>query len=160
MNTSGRHQQGHKFDPAARLREVEELIDLAEEISARIETLEQSIVSSRGQYLAVFSATYLTILGGALLYIKANIEMSTIGLTVSVFGLTVVIMFGLGYTISRIRIRNQAKRDLEVEVRLIGELLEMITGLLASIESEVSVVRHTVLTMRLRRIKFSADRIS
>ena len=159
MKTDDKHQPEHSTSLETRLNEVEELIGLAEEISTRIEALEESFASSRGQSMVVLVATYLVASG--IIWFLLQIEMANplIAQPLGIIGLCIVSLFGIGYTSSRLRIRNRAKRDMEIEVRLIGELLEMITGLMASVDSEVSVVKRAILTMRLRRIQFTADRV-
>ena len=77
----------------------------------------------------------------------------------AIFGLLVVAIFATLSVYNQLKLRSRAKKNMKVEVRLIGELLEMITGLMSSINPERGGVRYAVLMMRLRRIEFTTERV-
>lgn len=163
MSSAHDNDQVYRSSPESRLEEIDELVGLAEDITSRIELLERAISSVRARLVISISGVYGAMAIGLYLFYRLSpMPQSEYFLNepVALIGLVGAVGAIISYAYTQFRFLSRARNDLEVEVRLLGELLELISGLMNSIDSETSVVKQAVLMMRLRRIKFTEERLA
>jgi hypothetical protein len=132
--------------------ELNEVIKFAEEVSSKIQTLRNSILST------LFFSTLCVgiIVAGAygLLYVSFMGRPEASWIVGGVVAFVAVLaggFYGYDYLTSCFR----AQRQLRVEKRILDRLLSMCTSLLESVTPNVDPVTRALIDMRLSRIRFS-----
>lgn len=141
-----------------RLSELEELIELAEDISSQIK-----LNTKRAYYLFLYQLIGLFVFSFLAIYClyftqTHNTFYDNYGeMTILVFGIFLVC---LAFFIIRLYFdRRRILDEVNNEGLMLSRLFDMIHSYKELIYSETSIVKKAILEMRLNRIKFSNDQI-
>jgi len=137
--------------------EVDQLLNLAEKVDWRIREIEKDLSRSRAQMFVVTIVFYAIIIGGTLSYKNwmghpdAKWAMP-LGAAISIITIFV-------FLFNRLQIRKLLRDELRTELRVSGDLIQMLSSLVESLPSTTGVVNRAMFLIRLKRLRFSDQRI-
>ncbi|MBF0138181.1 MAG: hypothetical protein H7833_15155 [Magnetococcus sp. DMHC-1] len=145
------------------INEIEKLVDFVEDTSRQIYNLEKEIVRSRVfiaigaiVFYIIFSATFLSIKEFGLTKIFGYFFVPAL----LIFAISVMIGI-LVFIIPQFYFLKLKKRELKVQLFVVGDLIETVSGLIdmEDVHKKMSLISIKILKSRLRRIKFSAETV-
>lgn len=139
------------------ITEIEELLTFAERVSDRIRSIEDIVSKSRVEMMSAIIIVYAVLLGAGGL---AVFWQSTVLYPLTAMGLIILGTAAFVYGYTRLMLRRRALAELEVELRVVGDLVQMLSSLIEGLSEDCGIVTRTLLVMRLRRIKFSTKRVT
>jgi hypothetical protein len=146
---------------ASRIEEIDQLLDLAEQVSARVEALQELGGRLRTQMLLAVAAAYvvLGVLGWVVVRwpYASNQGRALAQIAGAVAGTAFGVMV-LVYVRTRLATIQRARRTAEVEARILGDVVAIIHGLSPDTVARTSAVRQALISMRLRRIQYTTKR--
>ena len=128
-----------------------ELIELAEKTSDKIQSLEKEVSGARERL--VFNASLISLL----LATFFSIGHGSIDSKKSLLLVLVVLVAFFSYSIPKIRMLRQWRRDLTIEVSVVGDLVKIISGLVESYGDKIDIVKISLIKLKLCRVRFSTD---
>lgn len=141
--------------------QLERLLNLAEEVSGKVDVLHQNIASLRGQfYLHAIVAYFLSIFIASLFYrrdwFKIFSDELFFVLIFSMFALLILNVYYFSKTISRLRL---FRGELSLEKEILHRLLDIVHEYLDNLyQIQMNHVDKAILELRLQRIKYSSTR--
>lgn len=141
--------------------QLERLLNLAEEVSGKVDVLHQNIASLRGQfYLHAIVAYFLSIFIASLFYrrdwFKIFSDELFFILIFSMFALLILNVYYFSKTISRLRL---FRGELSLEKEILHRLLDIVHEYLDNLyQIQMNHVDKAILELRLQRIKYSSTR--
>ncbi len=154
MNMDNHYLSNIEFSDS-NIGEVYDLLDFAENVSERVIHLEDTLFKTRiASYFGIV-LSYLAIIGAIALW---TILPSTFYVILAIF-LLVAGIAGAGYVWTQKKLRWRTSKELDVELRILGDLLEMISSIKKPLEHQTGAVVQALINMRLRRIRLSDEHI-
>lgn len=139
-------------DSHPQLAEIEDLLSFAEKVADSVLDLRRNLSGLRIWMMFGFAFSYICVCVAGITVFNLQRTDYTFPVTVLALGLAAT---GALFVWTRIQLRRRTQNELEVEARILGDLIPMISSLLEPIEGETSAVARKLLSMRLRRIRFS-----
>lgn len=140
-----------------RLTELNDLIELAEEVSSNVESIKKRYTSLFFYFVLITSFFAIVISLYIYIYTSKNAEFVK-------FQYTLLIALFLGlfiYMIMLIRLLNERRRllfKMKNEYMILSDLLEMIHSYKEVVFEDLSIVKKALLDMRLNRISYRGFR--
>lgn len=144
-------------EPAQSVREVEQLLDLAEKVNSQIGIFEQRLSRIKVQLFACLIIGYPLFAGILTTYRDWQIYdylKTPLIISAAIAGIATVF-----YIFNRIQIRNSIRQELKIELRVSGELIQMLSSLVESLPNSIGAVDRAIFIIRLKRLKFSDQRV-
>lgn len=144
---------------APTLKQIATMLEFAEHVSARVRGLEKDLSRARVHFFAGTTFAYGAVMAAAALIPSSWRPADSTLLYPLAFGCFAFTVMGVTYAYNRLLFRRAGLDELDVELNVLGSLVDMLASLLDTLPSDLPVVPVALFRMRLTRIKCSRERI-